>query len=254
MVDMLEGYMAFENDDTDEVTDLSGTHPSPLVFPVGTRADLEQVCWDTKYDQHLFIYGSVVDGIDVVLHNLTKQAMNHENHWSLYSANSFGAGKHAHGLSETAWHKTVNLNLYLTMMKELVKVYNDRVETMKSYRMGNFGELRRVMRTNELLIILPDLVDVIADERKEVRYIVDVASMIALNGHKVGMHGVFVFDRMGDNNLYADVLSSASSVILRRLPGDNLLETNIVTEIPEKKGCGLFKTQDNSQIALFQTP
>lgn len=236
-----------------EPKEIPGTHPSPLVFPVGTDSSGEQVCWNTKQDPHLFLFGSVVDGIDTVLHHLTKQATNHENHWSLYSANSFGAGKHAHGLTETAWHKSVNLNLYITMIEELAKVYNDRRKQMADYRLKSFGELRRIKGTNELLIIMPDLTDIIADDRSAVQSIVDIASLIAVHGPEVGMHGVFVFDRMGEHSLYSDVLGNASAVILRNVPENELFGTSLVTEIPFEKGHGLLKTQDNVQKAFFQT-
>ncbi|MBC9703908.1 MAG: hypothetical protein H9W81_02575 [Enterococcus sp.] len=254
MTTIRQAYLnAQPKQETPSVNDIR-LHPSPLIFPVGVDVSYpdEQVTWNTNKDQHLFVYGSVVDGLDRLLHNLAKQGVNHERHWSLYSANSFGAGKHAAGLTETAWHKSVNLNLYLLMMTELWKIYHERVKKIQSYHLESFGDLRRITGMNELLIILPDLVDIIADDREEVKSIVDIASTIATNGHEVGMHGVFVFDRMGDHSLYSEVLDNASSVVLRNM-SDITVFGNMATLIPYEKGYGMFKTKDNGERSFFHT-
>lgn len=243
---------AMQMDAIGEPSDIPGTHPSPSVFPVGFDSAGEQVCWNTSHDPNLFILGSVVDGLDTVLHHLSNQARNHENRWNLYSANAFGAGKHAHGLTETAWHKGANLNLYITMIEELNKIYHDRKKAMRNYRMDSFADLRRATRVNSLLVIMPDLADIIADLRPEVQNIGDMAYFIATHGYEVGIHGVFVFDKMGDNQLYSEILNNASSIVLRNM-SDNSVFGDMVTQIPHEKGYGLFKTNDNTHRSFFHT-
>lgn len=209
----------------EDIPELAGTHPSPIRFPLGLDTAGQNVEWNTADLPHLLVYGSTADQTDVLLANIARQAFNHERSWHLYSANAFGAGKHAHGLDETAWHNPVNVNLYMVMMTELWKLYNFRLKTMASYGAKDFSDLSRIRGTKRIMVLLPEVSLHNLNTTPEVKMMVEYMSLVALRGHTVGMHGVFVVDSMDDSYVYSDILNHtfAEVALLRDAPEEDMV-------------------------------